>query len=445
MAAYADLAKVMGADLGRNVLRGVFKILIVGFLTPQAFGVLRSIYSFFRLVASAAELGLHHATVVFVSAAIRDDDDARKNATLKAVLLLKLVVFGTLLVAGNLAAPHLARLVFSDESLTVYIRLAFAAVGGQMLWRFITSYLTAHQQFGRLALYLVTMPLIMLVVAVVLILLDHFTLHVSILIYLFAPLATALGWWTALDLAFVKARGWDGAVIRRILGFSRWVFLSDVSSSARNHLNPLMLKNEGLSGSVAAGEVNAGLYSFGNDLASEITVFSRSLVTVLLPKASSMGTPRALRGFVKKSYLHLAALLVPLALLMFLAKPFLLLLGHFKPSYLDYLGSLEIFMILYAGSLFSVALIPINTALYAMRLPQVETYVGLFTLVILVAGGIVLIPVYGAKGAAIMLFIQRMITFLVLLPYGLVKLRGLQALGDEPPALRQDGDEEGAA
>ena len=86
-----------------------------------------------------------------------------------------------------------------------------------------------------------------------------------------APLVTALGWWFMLDLAFMKARGWDGAVIRRIVGFSRWVFLSDVSSSARNHLNPLMLKNEGLSGSVAAGEVNAGLYSFGNDLASEIT------------------------------------------------------------------------------------------------------------------------------------------------------------------------------
>ena len=29
-------------------------------------------------------------------------------------------------------------------------------------------------------------------------------------------------------------------------------------------------------GSVEAGELNAGLYSFGNDLASEITVFSRS-------------------------------------------------------------------------------------------------------------------------------------------------------------------------
>ena len=198
-----------------------------------------------------------------------------------------------------------------------------------------------------------------------------------------------------------------------------------------------MLKNELLSG-VGAGEANAGLYSFGHDLASEITVFSRSLITVLLPKASSKPTPRALRRFVVKSYLHLAVLLVPLVLLMFLARPFLEVLAYFKSSYREYFDSLGIFMILYVGGLFSVASIPINTALYAMRLPQIQTYVGLFTLVILVAGGIVLIPVYGAKGAAIMLAAQRMITFFVLLPYGLLKLRSLEEEATERPATADE-------
>ena len=49
---------------------------------------------------------------------------------------------------------------------------------------------------------------------------------------------------------------------------------------------------------MAAGELNAGLYSFGQDLAGEVTVFSQSLLTVLLPKASGKENPAKLRKFV---------------------------------------------------------------------------------------------------------------------------------------------------
>ncbi len=216
-------------------------------------------------------------------------------------------------------------------------------------------------------------------------------------------------------------------MVRRVLRFSGWVYLESVASTTRNNINPLLLKNATLSGSVAAGELNAGLYSFGSDLANEIAIFSKSLLTVLLPKASSKSTPAELRRFVNKAHRHLLLLLVPLALLGFAAKPFIMVLGAIKASYLAYLPSLSVFAILYAGALFSVASVPIRTVLYSLERPQVIVRIEMITIVILVLGCVIIIPVYGSIGAAVMVCIQRVLGFLMLISWGGLILRRAEA------------------
>ena len=420
---YLDLAKVMAGTLSRNLLRGVLKLLIPLYLAPRAFGVLRSVYSFFKLLATAADFGLDYATVTLVSAALKkkETDDAQR--LLKTVLTIKLLTASALLIAGNLLAPQLAAWALSDVELTAYVRVVFLALGGQLIWRFISSYLTTRLEFGRLALFLTTVPLLMLATAGGLMLSGRFTLYAAILIYLLAPTVTVILWWPAVDRGFLRVSGADRGVVARILRFSRWVYLSDIASSCRGHVNPLLLKSPLLSGSVAAGEANAGLYGFGNDLANEITVFSQSLVTVLLPKASRKTTGPKLRGFVKSSYRHLILVLIPLALLLFAAKPFLQGLGHLNSAYLAYLPSLKIFTILYTGALFTVAAIPMRTALYSMKLPVVETTLDLITVPLMIVAGILLIPSHGGAGAAMAVLAQRAVSCVALFAIGLAKLR----------------------
>ena len=420
---YLDLAKVMGGTLTRNLLRGVVKLLIPLYLAPRALGVLRSVYSFFKILATAADFGLDYAMVTLASAAMKKKEDTDADKLLKTVLTIKLLTASTLLIVGNLLAPRLAAWALSDPELTVYVRVIFVALGGQLIWRFISSYLTTRQEFGRLALYLTTVPFLMLASAGGLMLAGRFTLPAAILIYLLAPTVTVILWWPAVDRSFLRAPGQGGGVGARILRFSRWVYLSDVASSFRGHINPLLLKNPALSGSVAAGEANAGLYGFGNDLADEITIFSQSLVTVLLPKASRKTTGPALRGFVKQSYRHLLLVMIPLALLLFVARPFLEILGSLNAAYLAYLPSLKIFAILYTGALFTVASIPMRTALYSMNLPMVETVLDVITVPLMIGAGIMLIRSHGGEGAAMAVLAQRAVSCVALTTIGLVKLR----------------------
>lgn len=416
----------MGGTLARNGLRGLFKIAVAGFLAPAALGVLRSVFSFFKIVTSLADLGLGYALVTFVSPALRSGETDEGDRLLKTVLVLKLSIAAVVLVAGNLLAPWITRQVFSDPGLTIWVRLAFLAVGGQLLWKFVQSYLSAHQRFDRLALFLTTVPVLMWVVFLALVLTDHFSLPAAILIYLFAPAAAVLIWWPVLDRRFLRQRA-DRGLARRIVRFSRWVYLSAVASSTRNHLNPVLLKNAQLSGSVELGNLNAGLYGFGNDLANEITVLSQSMLAVLLPKAAGKTSPAELRAFVRRSYLHLLFILPPLGLLLFLAEPLLRLLGRLHAPYLEYLPALDVFAILYVGTLFSVAAIPIQTTLYALHEPHVETWIELGTIPILVVGSILLIPTHGVLGAATMVLAQRLVSFAALLVYGLTRLSRLPA------------------
>jgi O-antigen/teichoic acid export membrane protein len=421
-AGYADVGRVLSGTLARNGLRGLLKLVIAPLLGPQQLGTLSSVFWLFKTMESLVDLGLDYATVTFVPAARQRGDAEEQTRTFRVVLALKLAIATALLVVGNLLAPWVAVTILSDPALTIWVRLVFLAVGGQLLWKYLSSFQTARQRFTRLALYLITAPLVMFAATLVLIALGRFSLTAAILIYLFAPLVTVIVWWCWIERDAPWRPLWDGPLARRIVGFSRWPYLSSVASANRNNVSPLLLKNAALSGSVAAGELSAGLYSFGNDMASELTVVSQSLVSVLLPKASMRTDPRELRRFVQRSYLHLSLLIGPLALLMLVTRPALLLLGRFEPRYLEFLPSLGVFYVLYSGALLSLAAIPIQTALYALRRPQIETYIELALAPVLIGGSILLIPRYGALGVATMVLVQRTIAFAVLIGYGWIRI-----------------------
>lgn len=421
-AGYADIGRVLGGTVARNGLRGLLKLVVAGFVAPAGLGVLAAVYSFFKITESLVDLGLDYATVTFVPAALRRGDELERRRILQVVLGLKLSIIVGMVVAGNLVARRVTVWVFSDPDLTVWVRLAFLALGGQLLWKYISSYLTAEQRFTRLAFFLTTTPLLMLATTLGLMAAGRFSLQTAILIYLFGPAATVALWWIALEREVPHRPLWDRELARRILRFSRWPYLSSLASANRNNINPLLLKNAALSGSLARGEVNAGLYSFGNDLASELTVVSESLVTVLLPKASTRTAPGELQRFVRRSYRHLVLLMIPLALFLLAARPALLVLGWFHAGYLDYLPSLRVFYLLYSGALLSIVAIPIKTAMYALRVPQIETYIELAMVPVLIAGSVLLIPRYGAEGAAMMVLLQRAVTFTTLMAYGRVRL-----------------------
>lgn len=435
---YRDLAKVISGNLVRNGLRGVFKLLVAGFLTPQAFGILRSVYSLFKMTTALADFGLDNSMVRFVAKCISEEKLQQKKAVLETVLVLKLIIIVCFLVVGLLAAEYVAHWILGDPNLILYVYLVFFAIGGQLLWKFLAGYLSSHQNFSMLAYFYITTPIIMLFIALVLIIQDRFDMHAGILIYLFTPLLTAIFWSPVLkhDVRVVPIL--SGALAKRITRFSRWIYLSNVASATRNHANILMLKSPWLSGNQEQGELSAGLYGFGQDLAGEITILSQSLLTILIPKTSAKSSIHEMKALLIKSYKHIVIFIVPIGLLVFLAEPLIQLLGIVLPRFLDYLPAVPVFMILYLGSLFAIAALPMQSVLYALGAPHVEANIQLLMVVFLVVSSLFLIPNYGHIGAASAVFMQRFAVFLLLLIYGLNHMNKLEARGGDEPKTKKD-------
>ncbi len=422
-ATYTGVATVALANVVRNGIRGIVMLIFAGYLGVQALGVVRAIYSVFKITERLTDLGLDYTIVTFCAAAKKREDEAAEREILMSALVLRGVASLVVALGGTAAAPWIAGGLLGDPSLTVYLRMAFYAVAGQLLWSFFSSQLAAGRSFGRLALFLLGVPIFMLGATLVLLATGRFSVGPAVAIFVFSPTVVALIWIAFADLGFLRRRYWSAAAARRVLAFSRWVYASNIVSANRGHLNPVLLKNPALSGSVAAGETNVGLYAFGNDMANEITVISQSIATVLLPTAARRETPAALRRFVGRAYRHLALVLVPAACLPLAARPLLELLGAFRASYLEYLPSLPIFAILYYGALFSLLSVPMSTAIYSMNAPQAEALIEACLLVVLIVASILLIPHFGAKGAAVAVLIQRILATSGLLLYGFRKLR----------------------
>jgi len=422
---WVEYGQVAGAAFVRNALRAPLKLLIAGVLGPRALGIHRSVYALFKLVTSLADLALDYAGVTFVAAAAKRGDEVERRQVLAAVLGLKLLTIVALVAIGVAAGPWLARVALADSGLAGYARLAFVAAGGQLLWRYVSGYFSARQEFSRYSLFLTTVPVLMLVAAALLAWAGRLDLDAAVLIYLLAPLVTVVLWWPALERGLWRRPFADQGLIRRLVRFSAFVSATNSASAGRNHLGPLLLKQPALAGSAAAGEAGAGLFGFASDMAGEVTVFSQSLLTVMLPKASRKTDAERLRAFLKRSYVKMPLLLLPMALFLPAIEPATRLLGRLSPGYLEYLPSVPICALLYVGSLFSVAAVPMQTALYALRRPHVETWAELATLPLFIGGSCWAIPRWGGAGVAAIVLLQRLTTFLVIMSYGVACLRGL--------------------
>lgn len=420
---YLDFIKVLTGTVSRGLMRGIFKIMVAGFLAPRAMGILRSIYSLFKLVGNLTDMGLDYTLIRFVSPAVLNNQPNEKEQILRNILSLRILIASGVLIFGNLFAEEIAIWVLCDPDLTIYVRLAFIGITGRLLWKYISSYLSAHQKFTMVAFFLATLPFIMLVWGLILVMINRFSLPTTIMVYLFAPSITGLLWLPVLKRGFWHYPFLNKKIVRRILRFSRWIFLGDMASAVRGHAGTLLLKNTRLSGSLSAGESAAGQYSFGSDLAGGMAMISGALMMVMLPKATGKQNIPALKRFVGKAYKNMIIWFIPMGTPLFLMKPFILMLGRIKSGYLQYLPSYEVFVILYVAGLFSMAVLPMRTVLYAVDRPHIETYTEFIAAGIIIIGSITLIPEYGYNGAAMAVLVQRIISFVVIFGYGFSVLR----------------------
>ena len=80
----------------------------------------------------------------------------------------------------------------------------------------------------------------------------------------------------------------------------------------------------------------------------------------------------------------------------------------------DYINSISILKILVIGSSFFLIALPLCSIILSLNKPQILVAVDLLVLIVMLAGNLLLIPVYGAIGAGIAVLFSKLVFLIII-------------------------------
>jgi O-antigen/teichoic acid export membrane protein len=338
-----------------------------------------------------------------VSKGIRKGDEATTASVLKSVFRFKIIAGLVVCALGYGIAPWLARLLRTPE-LVPYLRIAFVGVLGTHLHRFYEAFFRARLEFQRNAIFSLIAPGSIAVAVGLLWWRESLTALRCQGIYAVAPLLVSVLAVFLLPHHFLRAARNEPGSLRQVWRFGRWVYATNVLGKVRSKLNAILLV-------MLATLTDVGLYAYADRLAGILSLFSTTLTTVYMPRASHLITRDEYRDLLRKTYKAFFWFVPLLIVLPVIARP---LIRLHKP---EYVAAAPLFMILFVSIFFTLAALPARTVLYSINRPQVETVIQVIALAVALVFGIGLIRTHGVVGAAYAMLIQRGISAIILMGY----------------------------
>jgi len=363
-------------------------VMLTNGLGPAAYGRLALMLAAMWIAAEITDLGMTVTSIRFGARQLKySERDAR--VLFRAAFHVKLAAILLVLGIGTVAARTLSAFFFRDPGAHVLFRAALVGAAGLSLWLYLTSYLQARRRFMHNALLNVLMGGIRLAVVALLIRYGALTLMRGVWVYALSPFAVVLcGLWTLWSVVSGDGRPERGTY-RSLLGFGRWVIVVLGADMVYDRLDILMLSR-------MKGEYVVGLYAAAKRLALILPMIAGSLVTVLLPRVSQLEEESEYAAYFRNA-LRLIKIWAPLtACLLGLSG------GLFRWVYrTDYAEGLGVFRWLIAILSLNLVIQPIGLLFYARNRPNVQAFIRIVQLTLNVVGNGLLIPRYGAEGAAL--------------------------------------------
>lgn len=383
-------AVVFAGSATRLALGLIASVLIARALGLADFGVYAVLAAAVGIAGAVADLGLSD-TAVKRMAAIWQTDPAQAVERGQSFFALK--VSAAVLVAGVgiLLAGPLSHRILGLAADGLLLRLALLGIVATAMSGAVTAMLQATGRFSELSIVLIVNSGLTALLAASLILAGHLTLVTALVV---------LGIGTSLASFEVGRRllpeGWrlaipDRDVLRgempRLIRFGRWLWLANMFAMLTAQLDVLLVNRWSVPATV-------GAYALALNLASKVDVVNHSLYTVLLPTASALEGPAALRRYVRRGLVRSGVISLAMLPLIPLARPLITLL--YGPAYAPAAG---LFQLLLGVVIFDIFATPLLLLAFPLDQPKLLAAADALRAVTLALAGVWLIPAYGPAGA----------------------------------------------
>ena len=355
---------------------------------PEAYGILGTATSFGAITGVLTDIGISQGMVRYASRYLKEDP-RKAHATFLAALLLRLTLNLIVSLAGFLLSRWVAISVYEMPELARPLAWIYIGLVGGTLYSYWQFFVLTHQRFKLRSILhvlaamaragmVVLLWLSALLTPTSMIMIDAGINSGAFLIgMVFAPRG----------MRDVRREELRPAAIEIGL-FARFASIYIIGDVIFDQLDTLML-------AYFSDERTVGLYRGAVTYAMVLSFLNISVSAVLFPKVTGVSDTSELRALLKRVVKVngvLAACTLP-------AVPFVSWwIPWFQPAYVE---SVPIFYVLYAGLVFDLMVSPFGFVLLSLDRPAVLSVMTILKIFVNLAGNLLLIPAYGAYGAAL--------------------------------------------
>ncbi len=380
-----------GSSAFNGMLGGITAALLARTLGVEEYGIYSLIISLIVLLTDVADFGFNSSVIRFGSESIAEGNRQKLKAVVAIVTRWKLVAGAAVLLVAVVFLNTIVGYVFRhvDDRIAAYFRLSLVAVALGILAGIFVPLYQAHKHFRSYALIFSGRGLtkLVLILGAVLVLVQS---SISLLIWIeimsiFVYLILLYSCATFKELSLGMQ---DRKVEREMFSFNKWISLYQVIALLGARLDLAFVG--GLS------DANAlGLYGAASKVSGLMTVAASSYMTVLLPDMSASPSSESLRRKRRNAFAVVGMMAAGVGVVMLLADPLIRIL--FGAAFVE---ASSVLRLLCVGLLLTVAAYPINASLFAMNKSAVFPLMSAVSVPAFIAGNLLLVPRFGADGAA---------------------------------------------
>lgn len=382
-----DVGQVLSSSLVARVLNFVTGILVIRLLPSDEYGLFAFGLLISQLLPQLGDLGLTETTVRFGSE-YRERNAGLLAAFLRYVLRVRLMAVGVLAVVVVFATPSIHLIFGKGELRQPFVLGALGGIGG-ILWAYVLSFYQLQGWFSRYAGLNVGYSVLLLLGVAVGSVLGADRYWYPLGVYVSVPFVCSI-------LPFVVVlrstrHGRCGEIPWRatVMRFGLWLTLSTVCWVVLRRADMLLLSRFAPLGTL-------GAYAAALQLTQPLQVLAQSVGTVMFPRVAAMTTNYHFRQFARMSYIFSLALLVLLAIPLGLwGKLIFVFLGR------TYVEGVDVFRILLVVPAVGATANLLSYVVLAKNRPDVPAKINMAQAVLNLVLMYLLIPSYGATGAAV--------------------------------------------
>lgn len=400
----------VGANVAYGLLIMLFFALASRALGPEKFGLVSIALAVFAISFDILSLGTTQALVRFVSIALGKNQTKKAHQFAGAIFKLRLLEALLLIGLGIFFGRILSLTIYDNQALLLPLTITIIASGGILFSDFFISLLQAYERFLHSALVMLAVAILKIVFLIFLLITNTANILYTTIAFVITPLLGSIFGASITSLSFIRTKI-TTKITKPLFTFSKWMALWGVTASLAGRVDILLLGK-------LASSYETGIYSAASKLAMGYIMIGSSFASVLVPKVSRIVSSKTeMKRLYKLIWQTVSVLILSAFVFAFIAKwivPFVF--GR------DFVQSTLVFQSLTVGIIFFLGSIPSNVSLLALGYSKWIGTLSFLQLAIVLSIGWLLIPDFGAQGAAIALILAYFSTFIFSTIYAFKKI-----------------------